>query len=304
MCRSKTTSWRTTSATWKRLEMENVQKRERLEMLLKEKKQMEAAAAKKRAAAEAEAAAKAAARLKLVQQQLAKLDRLRNFLLRWERLSLKKAEQEAAARLLLQQQQQLVKMDRLRSFLLRWEGIASKVGAEGYSLALGDAARLGRTDEVARLLEKPYIDVNITKPDGEGWTALMTAASRGKTEAVSALLNHPKIKAKQTNKNGQTALMISAIYGQFEAMRALVRDEQNAGFPHDDERGYYLDMVSNDGQTACAYAEEYGSGDIVNYLVFKMIYCDSTDMTLETLYTNYKHTKTVQELIQKEKAGG
>merc|ERR1712093_490229 len=137
--------------------------------------------------------------------------------------------------------------------------------------ALGDAARQGRTDEVSRLLAKPCIDVNITKPDGERWTALMNAASRGHTKAVRALLKHPKIKVKQTNENGVTALMVAAIYGQTEAVRALLEDEKRKGFPHDEGRGQYFDMKDNRGRTACDCAEEYGHTDIMNILVEAMI---------------------------------
>merc|ERR1711977_357527 len=107
----------------------------------------------------------------------------------------------------------------------------------------------------------------------------MKAAHQGHTEAVRALLKHPEIKVKHTNKRGETALMLATIFGQTEAVRALVKDEKLKGFPHDEGQGYYFEMASNDGRTACDYAEEYGHTDIVEILVEAMIEAVATMTT-------------------------
>lgn len=85
---------------------------------------------------------------------------------------------------------------------------------------LFEAARLGRTEEVQRLL-MAGADVNRAAP--YGGTPLATAAYNGHTACVNALLRAKGIDVNKADKNGETPLNLAVFQGHTDCMTALIR---------------------------------------------------------------------------------
>ncbi len=94
------------------------------------------------------------------------------------------------------------------------------------------AAKGGYIKKVQRLLNQG-IDVNMQKKDkdpgvlsvtdGEnGYTALISAAGEGETDAVKLLLDHKDINVNMQGQNGNTALILAAEEGRTDTVKLLL----------------------------------------------------------------------------------
>jgi ankyrin repeat protein len=98
------------------------------------------------------------------------------------------------------------------------------------------------------------VDVNAKGPYGQ--TALMIAALKGNTEAVTLLLASPRIQVNEQAKNGATALMIAASKGYLEIVKALLGTE-----------GIDVNLTSENGLTGLMLAVKHGHTKVVKALL-------------------------------------
>jgi len=106
--------------------------------------------------------------------------------------------------------------------------------------------------------------VGIGATDEHRTTALILAAYKGHTEAVSALV-HAGANLEATNKNGSTALMSAAFNGHTEAVSALV------------QAGADIEATDNNGNTALMGAAVNGKTEAVSALVHAGADIEATD---------------------------
>lgn len=135
---------------------------------------------------------------------------------------------------------------------------------------------------------KGNIDLSL---DDEGWTALMEAASYGKTEAVAALIGR-KADVDMTNKLGYTALMFASLKGQTGAVRLLIAAKAN------------VNAMNNEGFTALMGAAEEGETGAVEDLIAAKALVNAADKNGQTAlmwatYISYiEHYDAVNALIK------
>lgn len=88
-------------------------------------------------------------------------------------------------------------------------------------------------------------------PDGEQYTALFRAASRGILGAVELLLRHGADVNKQVHPHDETALLVAAEYGCVLTVRALL------------EHGAHVNHACTRGETALTRASQHDKVDVV-----------------------------------------
>lgn len=107
--------------------------------------------------------------------------------------------------------------------------------------ALMIAASHGKSDVVKALISRGA-DINLAA--NNSWTPLMFAAEKGDLGTVQALLTTPGISIDERQTDGTTALIIAASHGKADIVRALI------------DRGAYPNIADADGWTALMYAAQ------------------------------------------------
>ena len=112
----------------------------------------------------------------------------------------------------------------------RWGGSASLAHGPSVSLdldplssannALRLAAREGRVEELANLLQKPGVDIN--SKSKEGFTALMYASKNCLPKAVKFLLSH-RAEVNSKDREGRTALIFAARESCWQVVQELAK---------------------------------------------------------------------------------
>ena len=97
-------------------------------------------------------------------------------------------------------------------------------------------------------------DVNAADNDGD--TALVLAAVNGHVEVVRALLEHPGIAVNATNNYGGTALVYAAYWDHVEVVRALLQQQAIA-----------VNAADNEGRTALMGAAYWARVEVVRALL-------------------------------------
>ncbi len=120
-----------------------------------------------------------------------------------------------------------------------------------YGVNIFDAAVNGDTTYIASYI-KTGCDVDLKNKDGV--TALMLAAYFGQIDAMRLLIGAKADINAQDNNYGETALMMAASRGQTEAVKLLVYS------------GADLKLKNKERKTALIYANEKGFTDIVGIL--------------------------------------
>nr|XP_023887712.1 ankyrin repeat-containing protein ITN1-like [Quercus suber] len=119
-----------------------------------------------------------------------------------------------------------------------------------------------RADFVRKISEK--FPNAILKADDFGWTPLHYAAYFGSLEVVKLFLENNNISlACERDKQGMSALHISAKKGHHDVMRAIIEK-----FP------YTCELLDNRGRTALHHAVESGSTAAVNKLLSSLAFQD------------------------------
>lgn len=90
------------------------------------------------------------------------------------------------------------------------------------SVALFDAVDNGVAETVELLLAHKELDVNTIHPRRFNRTALMLAAQNGNLQIFDALLNRPGAKLDKKDLDGNTALSLATIAGQYEIVATLL----------------------------------------------------------------------------------
>jgi len=112
--------------------------------------------------------------------------------------------------------------------------------------------------EIVKLILQANADVNIK--DNKGNNALMRAAKKGEAQSLQLLLDTGKIKINDTNKRGQTAIMLASGFstgriiptrlfyasekGHLDCVRTLLNNKAD------------INAVDKDGKTALIYAAQ------------------------------------------------
>jgi uncharacterized protein len=127
------------------------------------------------------------------------------------------------------------------------------------------------------------IDPNTLDPKGQH--GLFLALRSGSPKAVRALLSHPDTKVDMANAVGETPLMMAALRGELETMKALVARGAQINRPGWTalhyaasgpsvaavqwllEQGAHVDARAPNGNTALMLAARYGSEDSVVQLL-------------------------------------
>ena len=107
-------------------------------------------------------------------------------------------------------------------------------------------------------------DRNLDINQKGGWnnsTALMLAVQKKQTNVIDFLLNN-KVRIDEQNIAGNSALMIAAIYGNFEQLKQLMEHE----YLRPD-----IDIKNKYDQSAVMLAVEKGHVEIAKYLADKVI---------------------------------
>lgn len=115
------------------------------------------------------------------------------------------------------------------------------------------AAESGDAEQVAVLLEDG-VDVNLA--DGEGWTALIAAASEGHADIATALLAIPGIDVNACNHDQETALLRATAGGHVEIVGALLAVE-----------GLDVNAATATGKSALIIAASTGDDALVELLL-------------------------------------
>jgi ankyrin repeat protein len=144
--------------------------------------------------------------------------------------------------------------------LFQWDAIVDY--ADGLTSPLHRAARAGHLPVVQLLvaeMKRQGLDQNLDQKDGDGKTALSVAASGGKGEIVTVLLNEGA-DLKATDWRGATALHAAAAFeGGYAAVELLSTEMV--------ERGIGLEMPDLEGRTALHWAAHGGNADSVKALL-------------------------------------
>lgn len=157
-------------------------------------------------------------------------------------------------------------------------------------LAIVDAARLGRTEDVRALIES---HVNADIQDGLNKTALYWASEAGHVEAARALID-AKADVDVANAYGYTplmhALMHAAAVGHVELVRVLIKGKAQ------------VDEVADDsfGRTPLMLAAESGHTAVIRELVEANVDIDITSKqgwTALMFAAKNGHVEAVQELL-------
>ena len=100
--------------------------------------------------------------------------------------------------------------------------------------------------------------VNLEEKNKDGHTPLMLAAIEGHTEAIKALMSSKKVNLNEKNKNGNTPLMLAAIEGHTEAIKILMNSKK-----------VNLNEKNKDEYTALMIASRLGHTEVVKALLEK-----------------------------------
>lgn len=103
------------------------------------------------------------------------------------------------------------------------------------------AVNAGNREMVALLLDK---GAHANRADQVGNTPLHWAAQEGDSDIIALLLAHSEVKVDQENKQGMTALMTAARFGQAGAVEALL------------QAGAKVGIADFTGRTALSWSEE------------------------------------------------
>lgn len=145
-----------------------------------------------------------------------------------------------------------------------------------------DAVETDNDGSLRRLLQRG-MDPNTLDPNGQH--ALFLALRGGANKVFAVLLQHPQIRVDVANAVGETPLMMAALRGQVDAMKALVERGAQVGrsgwtplhyaasgpsAPAVQwllERGAEVDARAPNGNTPLMLAARYGSEDSVALLL-------------------------------------
>lgn len=136
--------------------------------------------------------------------------------------------------------------------------------------------------KVASLLERGF-DPNSRDPNGQ--TGLTLAMQERSLKAVRVLLAQPSIDVNALNKNNESPLMMAALKGELDGMRALLDREAQVNLPGWSplhyaatgpepeavklllDRGAVIDGKAPNGTTPLMMAAQYGAEDNVGLLL-------------------------------------
>jgi len=96
------------------------------------------------------------------------------------------------------------------------------IARAGYT-ALSTAAGKGRTKAMEILFTAPALEVNLKGPSGTA--PLSYAVSRGQNKAIILLLSHPDIDVNVQDHEGRTALFLAVFYAYTPALKLLLAAE-------------------------------------------------------------------------------
>jgi uncharacterized protein len=140
-------------------------------------------------------------------------------------------------------------------------------------------------DAVTALLRRGF-DPNTRDPKGQ--VGLTIALQNGSNKAFAALLTSPELQVEARNAKDESPLMIAAIKGNVDAVKALIQRDADvnktgwaplhyaasAGSPRHLaiialllEQHAYIDAASPNGTTPLMMAAQYGSGEAVQLLL-------------------------------------
>jgi len=126
-------------------------------------------------------------------------------------------------------------------------------GVKG-DLSLVSAAKEGRKEDVARLLEQ---GADVMERDADGATALMRASENGHVEVVKHLVERGgDAVIKATDEDGGTALMLASQNGHVEVVKHLVERGGDA----------VIKATDRSGMRALQFAKIAGHRHVVNFL--------------------------------------
>ncbi|CAI5531793.1 unnamed protein product [Closterium sp. Naga37s-1] len=122
--------------------------------------------------------------------------------------------------------------------------------------AIKDAAKEGDVAAVKLLLAGGGVDINLPSPERSGWTALHLAAFYEHPEVVQVLLT-AGADTDARNSTGNTPLQFACIKGNLDVARMLL------------DAGADLYATSDDKGNALEYAQEWGTEEMVDFLLIR-----------------------------------
>ncbi|CAI7754405.1 unnamed protein product [Closterium sp. NIES-53] len=122
--------------------------------------------------------------------------------------------------------------------------------------SIKDAAKEGDVAAVKQLLAGGGVDINLPSPERSGWTALHLAAFYEHPEVVQVLLA-AGADTDARNSTGNTPLQFACIKGNLDVARILL------------DAGADLYATSDDKGNALEYAQEWGTEEMVDFLLVR-----------------------------------
>ncbi|CAI5457846.1 unnamed protein product [Closterium sp. Yama58-4] len=122
--------------------------------------------------------------------------------------------------------------------------------------AIKDAAKEGDVAAVKQLLAGGGVDINLPSPERSGWTALHLAAFYEHPEVVQVLLA-AGADTEARNNTGNTPLQFACLKGNLDVARMLL------------DAGADLYATSDDKGNALEYAQEWGTEEMVDFLLVR-----------------------------------
>ncbi|CAI5462190.1 unnamed protein product [Closterium sp. Yama58-4] len=122
--------------------------------------------------------------------------------------------------------------------------------------AIKDAAKAGDAAAVKQLLAGGGVDINLPSPERSGWTALHLAAFYEHPEVVQVLLA-AGADTEARNNTGNTPLQFACLKGNLDVARMLL------------DAGADLYATSDDKGNALEYAQEWGTEEMVDFLLVR-----------------------------------
>ncbi|CAI5506472.1 unnamed protein product [Closterium sp. Naga37s-1] len=122
--------------------------------------------------------------------------------------------------------------------------------------AIKDAAKEGDVAAVKQLLAGGGVDINLPSPERSGWTAVHLAAFYEHPEVVQVLLA-AGADTDARNSTGNTPLQFACIEGNLDVARILL------------DAGADLYATSDDKGNALEYAQEWGTEEMVDFLLVR-----------------------------------
>lgn len=107
--------------------------------------------------------------------------------------------------------------------------------------------------ELVKELLAKGVDVNAQ--DEDGYTPLIIACRKGRTEIIKLLLKHKDIDFNTQGRDKETALMKACIYNHVDAAKLLL-----------ERKDININFESDEGYTALKWAIEYKRAEIINLL--------------------------------------